>query len=126
VVDSVNDIGENFVIKEVKLLGIPRGATLTVGDEQYRDYDYLNELDNRINQLENKFGKDSDITQDVKSLTQTLSETAHTHIWIQSKAIGSTFVIGINSWKSMIGSNFNPIGTSGNVLGSLITIYDNR
>jgi len=109
VVDAVNDINTTFIIKEVKILGLKRGIQLVVGNEEYRMVDYLNELDNRINKLEEKFKGEAELNQWVKSFINPLNYKIHTHLIAQTRGMGSAFIIGhptnsiINSFY--LGSN---------------------
>ena len=94
VTDSINDIDSDFVAKEVKVLGLRRGSEVVLGDEEYRTYDYLNELDNRINKLEEKFKGEADVVQQVKSFVNPLNYDIHTHLIAKTRGMGSAFIIG--------------------------------
>jgi hypothetical protein len=124
VVDAVNDINTTFAVKEVKILGLRRGIQLVVGNEEYRMVDYLNELDNRINKLEEKFKGETELMQQVKSFVDYMDISMDEHIKVQYRSgcslsgIWDKFDI-YGTWDAGSSIYDNDRRTA------LITIYDN-
>jgi len=74
VVDSFANIDETFVMKDVRMRYPEATTEIVVGTEEYRSYDYIKGIDERVKKLERALGGDVEVVTNIKSYTHSYNK----------------------------------------------------